>query len=545
MDSVSKRRLCRNPDLPWWAPIGIAKANRCTKVCLIGEEESGKTSILGHQLALHGAQGCGQFGPGATEYERLALDQCAPSRSNQVYEKFSVLLDEQHWIGGTKPHVVELWTAEDLLQIVDLPGRLSSFKNALPHIWLADIAVVVVNAHYHPHGHPERCLCDICRDRSIGLTAQLLHLLQHCGVAQIIVAVNKMDQSRLSHYDQWSEIPAWSQAHYEQLVNRIKKTCNDALDNVRFVPLSAWTGENLVQGSVKMPWAPSNLLSCILSLAEQQASPAESNMNLPTQMVLHRVFGHSRQPQSASHRAFSATRAYAHLTKGTITVGDLLPTSPPVLSRRMHQVIIAVWICAVAWHPRGDATSLWGAIHRAGLMESVLEHMLPLVRVCSIGLHGAAVSTAAADCLVSLELEVAVNFGDHCPLRAGLVLGLWSPAVRSAVLQLSLPLGKRFCLDSQLRECLAFYRGGRTVCRPARRACEGNRKGESASRAHNASQGEEVDATRILVRFDKPIPIGAGDSMALFRYQRNQSKGRTCVHSDVEHEMIQAIVVSV
>ena len=73
---------------------------------------------------------------------------------------------------------------------------------------------------------------------------QLCKLAYFMGCKQLIVAVNKMDDA----FDEskFNEIKL-------DLCTRLKK-CGWNPDRVPFVPVSAWTGDNLTERSIKMPW---------------------------------------------------------------------------------------------------------------------------------------------------------------------------------------------------------------------------------------------------------------------------------------------------
>jgi len=67
------------------------------------------------------------------------------------------------------------------------------------------------------------------------------------GVKQIIVAVNKMDHPSVNY----------SQDRYNEIKGEVGDFLNSngyKKDNIQFVPISGWTGDNLIEKSDKMPW---------------------------------------------------------------------------------------------------------------------------------------------------------------------------------------------------------------------------------------------------------------------------------------------------
>jgi len=63
----------------------------------------------------------------------------------------------------------------------------------------------------------------------------------------MIVCINKMDEKNV----------AYGQARYEEIVTEVKtylKKVGYNPDNVPFVPISGWVGDNMVDKSTNMPW---------------------------------------------------------------------------------------------------------------------------------------------------------------------------------------------------------------------------------------------------------------------------------------------------
>ena len=79
-------------------------------------------------------------------------------------------------------------------------------------------------------------------------------LLKTLGVAQIIVAVNKMDAAD------------YKEEAYNAVVEKGKelvKQCGYKPDTVPFIPVSGWKGDNLVKKSENMAWWKGDTLSLI------------------------------------------------------------------------------------------------------------------------------------------------------------------------------------------------------------------------------------------------------------------------------------------
>jgi len=63
----------------------------------------------------------------------------------------------------------------------------------------------------------------------------------------MIVCVNKMDEKNV----------AYGEARFQEIVTEVKtylKKVGYNPDNVPFVPISGWVGDNMVEKSANMPW---------------------------------------------------------------------------------------------------------------------------------------------------------------------------------------------------------------------------------------------------------------------------------------------------
>lgn len=111
--------------------------------------------------------------------------------------------------------------------IADAPGHVQYTRNMVTGASNADLAIILVDARQgvveQTHRH--------------SLVAALM------GIPHIVVAVNKMD---LVEYDE--KVFYQIAAEYQKLVQRLD------LKDVKFIPLSAFVGDNVVVSSKNMPW---------------------------------------------------------------------------------------------------------------------------------------------------------------------------------------------------------------------------------------------------------------------------------------------------
>ncbi|KAB0405449.1 hypothetical protein E2I00_004791 [Balaenoptera physalus] len=136
---------------------------------------------------------------------------------------------------------ISLWKSETskyYVTITDAPGHRDFIKNMITGTSQADCAVLIVAAGV---GGFEAGISKNGQTRERALLAYTL------GVKQLIVGVNKMDSTG----------PPYSRKRYEEIVKEVS-TCIKKLgynpDTVAFVPISGWTGDNMLEPSANMPW---------------------------------------------------------------------------------------------------------------------------------------------------------------------------------------------------------------------------------------------------------------------------------------------------
>lgn len=98
------------------------------------------------------------------------------------------------------------------------------------------------------------------------------------GVRQMIVAINKMD-------DKWTN---YNQARYDEIVKETSaymKKIGFSPENMSFIPMSGWTGDNMIEKSDKLPWYNGpTLLEAVDNLVEPKR-PSDKPLRVPIQDV--------------------------------------------------------------------------------------------------------------------------------------------------------------------------------------------------------------------------------------------------------------------
>ena len=136
-------------------------------------------------------------------------------------------------------------TPKYFFTLIDAPGHRDFIKNMITGASEADCAVLVLSAK---EGETDTAIAPG------GQAREHAFLLKTLGVAQIIVAVNKMDAAD------------YKEDAYKAVVEKGKelvKQCGYKPDNVPFIPVSGWKGDNLVKKSENLGWYSGKTLSLI------------------------------------------------------------------------------------------------------------------------------------------------------------------------------------------------------------------------------------------------------------------------------------------
>ena len=158
-------------------------------------------------------------------------------------------------------------TPKYFFTLIDAPGHRDFIKNMITGASEADCAVLVLSAK---EGETDTAVAPG------GQAREHAFLLKTLGVGQLIVAINKMDDSKFSE-------AAYNAAKEkgEQLV----KSVGYKVDTVPFIPVSGWTGENLVKKSENMPWYKGKTLLETFDEFKVPEKPTGKPLRVPIQDV--------------------------------------------------------------------------------------------------------------------------------------------------------------------------------------------------------------------------------------------------------------------
>ena len=182
--------------------------------------------------------------------------------------------------------------------IADAPGHEQYTRNMVTAASTAQLAVLLVDARHGVVTQTRR-------------HATLAHLL---GIQHLIVAVNKMD---LVDYDQ--SVFAGIVADFLAFAER------SGMENMRFVPMSALTGEMVVERGGKLDWYEGPTLLQILETVDVEQKLAEAPFRFPIQYVV--------RPTATLPRGYMG-----RIESGSIAVGDAVTVLPSDVSSRVREI---------------------------------------------------------------------------------------------------------------------------------------------------------------------------------------------------------------
>ena len=230
---------------------------------VIGHVDSGKSTSTGHLIYK-----CGGIDKRTIEkFEKEAAEQ---GKSSFKYAWVMDKLKSERERGITID--ISLWTFESPkyhFTIIDAPGHRDFIKNMITGTSQADCAILMIAS---PQGEFE---AGISKD---GQTREHALLSFTLGVRQMIVCMNKMDEKTVN----------FSEDRY----NEIKKEVSDFLkkvgykpETIKFIPISGWNGDNMLERSTNTPWYKGPILIEALDMIEPPKRPTDKPLRVPLQDV--------------------------------------------------------------------------------------------------------------------------------------------------------------------------------------------------------------------------------------------------------------------
>ena len=144
--------------------------------------------------------------------------------------------------------------------IIDAPGHKDFIKNMITGSSQADAAFLVVSA----------------AEGIMAQTKEHVWLAKTLGVVQMNVLVNKMDVVKFDE----SKFNA-----VKEDLSKLLKTAGYKIENVTFIPVSAYQGDNIVKKSPNMTWYKGPTLREFFDHLKQPEKPSHLPLRLPIQDV--------------------------------------------------------------------------------------------------------------------------------------------------------------------------------------------------------------------------------------------------------------------
>jgi len=200
------------------------------EVTLLGHKDHGKSTLIGNLLII----------TKSVSQQRIDDAKKTSKKLGRHFEPGFILDSfEEEREGGltidtTRAQVLYKGNA---FEFIDVPGHEDLIKNMISGASNADFAVLMVSANDD----------EGIRDQ----TLRHLYLAGMLGIKKIVVAVNKMDQVKYNE-SRFNDI--------KDIISKFLIKIGFEYKNIHFIPVSAYTAENLARKSKNMKWYRGNTL---------------------------------------------------------------------------------------------------------------------------------------------------------------------------------------------------------------------------------------------------------------------------------------------
>ncbi len=205
--------------------------------------------------------------------------------------------------------------------IADTPGHIQYTRNMVTGASTANLAIILIDAR-------KGVIEQTCRHSFI---ASLL------GIPHVVVAVNKMD------------LVDFSEARFNEIVDQYSQFASRLnIADVKFIPISALHGDNVVDKSVRMPWYHGGSLLYTLETVYIGSDLNHVDARFPIQTVI--------RPNRDEHHDF---RGFAgRVAGGVFKPGDEIVSLPSGLPARIKSIHGPQGEVAEAFAPMSVAITL-------------------------------------------------------------------------------------------------------------------------------------------------------------------------------------------
>jgi len=241
----------------------MGKDKSHVNIVVIGHVDAGKSTTTGHLIYK-----CGGIDKRTIEkYEKESKEM---GKSSFKYAWVLDKLKAERERGITID--IALWKFESnkyVFTIIDAPGHRDFIKNMITGTSQADIAMLVVSS---AKGEFETGISETGQTREHALLAFTL------GVKQMLVCVNKMDSDSVNY----------SQDRYNEIKDEVSgylKRIGYNPEQIPFIPISGWLGDNMLEKGDKLGWYSGPTLFEALDNVTPPKRPSDKPLRIPLQDV--------------------------------------------------------------------------------------------------------------------------------------------------------------------------------------------------------------------------------------------------------------------
>jgi len=280
----------------------MPKVKQHINLVVIGHVDAGKSTTTGHLIYK-----CG--GIDKRTIEKFEKEAAELGKGSFKYAWVLDKLKAERERGITID--IALWKFESpkfTFTVIDAPGHRDFIKNMITGTSQADIAILVVASGT---GEFEAGIAKDGQTREHALLAFTL------GVKQMIVGVNKMDDKSVMY----------SKARFDEIVNEVSSYLANVgykPKKVKFVPISGWSGDNMVDRSSNTPWYKGPYLLEALDQIKPPVRPVDKPLRLPLQDV-YKIGGIGTVP-------------VGRVETGVLKPGMVVTFAPPMVTTEVKSV---------------------------------------------------------------------------------------------------------------------------------------------------------------------------------------------------------------
>jgi elongation factor 1-alpha len=280
----------------------MPKSKEHVNLVVIGHVDAGKSTTTGHLIYK-----CG--GIDKRTIEKFEKEAAELGKGSFKYAWVLDKLKAERERGITID--IALWKFESPkfeFTVIDAPGHRDFIKNMITGTSQADVAILVVASGT---GEFEAGIAKDGQTREHALLAFTL------GVRQIIVAVNKMDDKSVKY----------SQARFDEIVSEMSTYLANVgykPKKIKFIPISGWSGDNMITKSENTPWYKGPCLLEALDGIKPPKRATDKPLRLPLQDV-YKIGGIGTVP-------------VGRVETGVLKPGMVVVFAPPMISTEVKSV---------------------------------------------------------------------------------------------------------------------------------------------------------------------------------------------------------------